>query len=69
MPFPFRLFQELFEVLQVVAGNEDRLALLCSEGYLSGNGMAVGPRIPRVEQLHGPDVRFTCLHGEPHPVA
>ena len=67
-PLPLGLFQHLLEVLQVVAGNQNRLAFLRPKGDVRGLGVPVGPRVPRVEELHGPDVRLPCLHGEPYPI-
>ena len=65
---PLGLLQQCLEVLQVVAGDEDGLPLLCAEGNLGRHGMAVRPGIARIEKLHGPDVRLARLHGEADPV-
>ena len=37
-PFPFGLFEQLFQVLQVMAGDQDGLAFLCPRGTLVGTG-------------------------------
>ena len=43
------LLQQLLQVHQVVARNQDGLARLVAQGHLGGHGMAIGPGVARVQ--------------------
>ncbi len=64
-PLSLRLLEQLFEVLQVMPGDEDRLPLLRSEGNLRGNRVAVGAGVGRIQQLHRPEIHLAAFHREP----
>ena len=55
------LLEQRLEVLQVVAGDQDGLALLCAEGHGGGHGVAVGARVGRIEKLHRAQVHLAAL--------
>ncbi len=58
------LLEKRLQVLQVVAGDEDGLALLCAEGNGRGDRVAVGARVGRIEKLHGPQIHLAALEHE-----
>ena len=61
-PLPLGLLEQLFEVPEVVAGDEDRLPLLRPEGDRRGDRLAVGAGVGRVEDLHRPEVDLAAFH-------
>ena len=62
--FALGLFQDVFEVLQIVPGDQDRLALPGPEGNGCRDRMAVTAGIGCIEQLHRQEVDFTALQDE-----
>ena len=65
---PLALLENLLQVLEVVAGNQDGLSLLGAQGDLRGNGMSVRTRVARVEKLHGPQVDPPAFQNQADPV-
>jgi len=63
----FGLLEQLFEVLQVMAGNQDGLALLHAQRNLRRNGMAERRRIARVEQFHRAQIDFAAFQDQTDP--
>ena len=63
-PLALGLLEQLLQVLEVVAGNQDGLALLRAEGNGRGDGVAVGARVGRIEKLHRPQVDLAALEHE-----
>ena len=61
-PLPLGLLEQLFEVPEVVPGDEDRLPLLRPEGDRRGDRLAVGAGVGRVEDLHRPEVHLAAFH-------
>ena len=59
--FAFGLLQDGVQILQVVAGNENGLALLGAQGHGGGHGVAVGAGVAGIQQFHGPQVDFAAL--------
>jgi len=64
-PLALGLLEQLFEVAEIVPGNEDRLPLLHPERNLGRDGMAVAARVAGVQQLHRPHVRLAALQDQP----
>ena len=60
----FGLLEQLFEVLQVVAGNRDRLAPDGRDADLRRLGMAIRAGVGLVQQGHDLQIQFAGLH---HP--
>ena len=56
------LLQELFQVVEVVAADDDEGALLHGEAYLCGDGGAVGLAVGPVQELHADEVNLAHLH-------
>ncbi len=65
--FALGLLQQGLQVLQVVAGDEDALALAVAEGNGRGDRMPVGSGVGGVEQLHGAQVGLAATHGHVDP--
>ena len=63
-PLALGLLEKLLQVLEIMAGNEDGLALLRAQGNGRGDGVAVSARVGRIEQLHGPQVDLAALEHE-----
>ena len=66
-PLAGGLLEQFFEILQIVARDQDGLARLVPQGHHGGDGMPIGPGVAGVEQFHGPQGGFATLerHGEP----
>ena len=52
--FAFALLQDLFQVQEIVPGNQDGLAFLMPQGHLGGHRVAVPAGVARIQQFHGP---------------
>ncbi len=63
-PFAFGLLEQFLEHLQVVTGDQDRLAGLGAELNRSRYRVAVAVGVGLVEQFHGDQVDAAALHGE-----
>lgn len=63
-PRALRLAEELVEVLEVVPGDDDRLALHRGHPGLGRRGVAERLGVPLVEQLHRPQVGLPAAQGE-----
>ncbi|KAF5060555.1 hypothetical protein DSECCO2_324580 [anaerobic digester metagenome] len=58
------LFQEHGQILQVMAGDEDGLALLGAQGHFRGDRVAVGAGVAAVQEFHGLEVDLAALHAQ-----
>ena len=65
-PLAFGLFQNVIQILQIVAGNKNGLAFFGTQRNRGGHGMAVGPGIGRIQQFHGPQVDLPALERQTH---
>ena len=62
------LLQDLFQVQEIVAGDQDGLALLVPQGHLGGHRVAVAAGVARVQQLHGPEVDLAAFQHQAQQV-
>lgn len=60
--FAFGLFEEEFQVFQVVAGDDDERAFFYGQGNRCRNRCAISRRVGFVEEGHAGQVDFTCFH-------
>jgi len=67
-PFALGLLEEFLEVLEIVARDQDGLALPVSERHLGRHRVSVGSRVGGIQKLHGLEVDLAALEGQPHPV-
>ena len=58
--------EQCIQILQIVAGHQDRFSPFGAQRYRSGHRMAVGAGVGRIEQFHGAQVHLTALEGESH---
>jgi len=58
----FGLLEQQFQVLQVVSGYQNRLALDRSHPYRRRLGVSVGPGIGGIQQFHHLEIDFANLH-------
>ena len=65
--FALALLEHLFEVIQVVAGDEDRMAFLRAERHARRHRVSVDARIGSVEDFHGPQVNLAAFEYEADP--
>ncbi len=59
--FAFALLQDLFQVQEIVPGNQDGLAFLVPQGHLGGHRVAVPAGVARIQQFHGPQVDLAAF--------
>ena len=57
-----RLFEQFFEILQVVSGNENRLAFDRGDAHARRYGIAVCAGMCGIEHFHDRQVYFAALH-------
>ena len=67
-PLAFGLLEQLFQHLQVVAGDQDALAGPGAEVDGGGGRAAVGLVVDCIQQAHGGQVLLSALHAETHIV-
>ncbi len=62
----FALLEDFLQVQQIVAGDQDGLALFVAQGNGGGHRMAVAAGIAGVQKLHGPKIDLAALedHGD-----
>ena len=65
---PFGLLQNLIEIREVMAGNENAVALAVAGGNSSRFGIAEGLRVAGVKKLHSAHVGLAAVESEPQPV-
>ena len=63
-PFPFRLFQQQFQILQVVAGNEDARAVPYADVHLRDFRLSVGGSVGFIQKGHPLHTVFAGFQGE-----
>ena len=62
--FPFGLLEQFFEVLEVMAGNEDGLAFDRFDADRGGDWMAVGGGVGAVQHFHDLEVDFAAAENQ-----
>ena len=65
---PFGLLQNLIEIREVMAGNENAVALAVPGGNGGRFGIAEGLRIAGVKKLHSAHVGLAAVESEPQPI-
>ena len=60
-PLVLRLLQKLLQIIEVVAGNDDKRAFLYFERDRRGNGRSIGLRVSPVQQLHAAKIDLSHL--------
>ncbi len=63
----FGLFQQFFEIKQVVAGNENRFSRDGRDANRRGHGVSEMLRVARVQQFHGLEIDFAAFQDERNP--
>ena len=64
----FALLQDHLQVLQVMAGDQDGLALLHAERHFCRDRMAVGAGVAGIEDFHGPEIDLSALEHQADPL-
>ena len=64
-PHAVRLLEQLLQILQVMAGNEDGFALDRFDAHRRGHRMPVGAGVGGIEYLHGLKVDLAALEAHP----
>ena len=67
-PLAFGLLEELFQHLQVVAGDQDGLAGLGAELHRGRYRVAVGIGVGGIQKAHDGQVLLAALHGQPDKI-
>ena len=67
-PFALALFEEFFQVFQIMAGDQYGFALLNSQRNLGRHGMTIGSRIGGVEEFHGSKINLSAFEYEFYPI-
>ena len=67
-PFTFGLFEYFLQIFQVMAGNQNRLALFCSQRNLGRDRMAVSSGIAGIQKFHGPQIDLPAFENQVYPV-
>lgn len=60
--FAFCLFEEKFQIFQIVAGNDDERAFFNGQRNRRRNRCTISRRVGFVEEGHAGQVDFTCFH-------
>ena len=63
-----RLLEQFLQIFQVMAGDEDGLALFNPQGYACGRRVSVGSGIAGIEELHRPEIYRAALQHQAYPV-
>ncbi len=67
-PLAFGLLEQDFQVFQVVAGNQNSLALPGPQRHLGRRRMTINASVAGIEQLHGPEINFSAFEDQTNPI-
>lgn len=62
--FAFGLFEEQFQVFEIVAGDDDERSFFYSQRNRCRYRCAIGGRVGFIEESHAGQVDFTCFHDD-----